>query len=506
MYRSRTCYCVLCGILAAAVAALYLLAASPQGAYASAGADPATLADKPVSFINDVAPILKENCYACHDAKKHSGKLEMTSYAKLRQGGANDDPIMPGKAGDSLIVELLTTDSAKRMPPPPKDKVAPTDGALPPAKVAVIKRWIEQGAKLDADVKADADLIRELRKRWQPPPPPEKYPLAAVVTALAFTPDGQRLVAGGHHELTVWDAGTGKLVQRVRTRAERAYAFVFLADGKLAVAGGRPGQEGDVRIYDLTAPPQKTEGGIAYLDGVGDPKVMVAQLLDTDDSVLCLALSLDGHRLAAGGCDRQVRVWDVSTGAAAAKLDQMVEDHADWVLGVAFSPDGKKLLTASRDKTAKVWDLEKKEVTANFPDHQAAVYGVAMRADGKMAVTVGADKMLRLWNAAADGKPFRAVGGHGDEVFKIVSHPAAVVLATASADKTVRLWKEDGNPLRTLTGLTDQVYALAVSPDGSLVAGGAWDGEVRVWKLADGKVAAAFNASPGYQPKTVAKP
>ena len=129
-----------------------------------------------------------------------------------------------------------------------------------------------------------------------------------------------------------------------------------------------------------------------------------------------------------------------------------------------------------------------------------------MRADGKMAVTVGADKMLRLWNAAADGKPIRAVGGHGDEVYKIVSQPAAVVLATASADKTIRLWKEDGNPLRTLTGLSDQVYAVAISPDGALVAGGAWDGEVRVWKLTDGKPVAAFNASPGYQPKTAAKP
>ena len=40
------------------------------------------------------------------------------------------------------------------------------------------------------------------------------------------------------------------------TRAERAYAMVFLPDGKLAVAGGRPGQEGDVRIYNL-------DGGVA---------------------------------------------------------------------------------------------------------------------------------------------------------------------------------------------------------------------------------------------------
>jgi hypothetical protein len=510
MLRPRTCYCVLCAVVAAAIAALYLLAGAPSAAANPRDADATPLANntpaRPVSFINDVAPILKENCYACHDAKKHSGKLEMTSYAKLRHGGANDDPIVPGKPDESLIMELLTADGAKRMPPPPKDRISPTEGALPPAKIAVIRKWIEQGAKLDTEVAADADLLRELRKRWQPPAAPEKYPFPVVVTALAFTPDGKRLVAGGHHELTVWEAGTGKLGQRVRTRAERSYAFAFLPDGKLAVAGGRPGQEGDVRIYDVTAAPQKRERDVAFLDGVIDPKVMVAQLLDSDDSVLCLALSPDGKHLAAGGCDRLARVWDISAGVTNAKLEQTVESHSDWVLGVAFSPDGTKLLTASRDKTAKVWDLTKKEVVASFPEHQAAVYGIVMRADGKVAVTVGADKMLRLWNAAAEGKTMRAVGGHGDEIYKIVSQPAAVVLATASADKTIRLWKEDGNPLRTLIGLNDQAYAVAISPDGSLVAGGAWDGEVRVWKLTDGKPVAAFNASPGYQPKAAAKP
>jgi WD40 repeat protein len=481
-------------VTAAVLAALWLLAAPT-----------ATADDKPVSFINDVAPILKENCYACHDAKKHFGKLELISYAKLRQGGTDDDPIVPGKPDESLLFQRLTAEVDKRMPPPPKDRVSSGEGAMPPGKISVIRRWIEQGAKLDAGVAGDSDIVRELRKRWQPPTPPDRYPLPVVVTALAFTPDGQRLVVGGHHEITVWNSA-GKLMQRVRTRAERAYAFAFLPEGKLVVAGGRPGQEGDVCVYDLTAPPPGTADGVARLDGVGESKVMVARLLEVDDSVLCLALSPDGKRLAAGGCDRVVHVWDISGGGGAARLEQTVEDHSDWILGVAFSPDGKKLLTASRDKTAKVWDLEKKEVIASFPEHQAAVHGIIMRSDGKVAATVGADKTLRLWNAAEGGKPMRSVGGHGDEVLKIVSQPAAVVFATASADKTVRIWKEDGSPLRTLTGLRDQVYAVAISPDGALVAGGAWDGEIRIWKLTDGRPVAAFNASPGYQPRAAANP
>ena len=130
---------------------------------------------------------------------------------------------------------------------------------------------------------------------------------------MAFTPDGKRLVAGGHHELTVWDAATGKLVAANPNAGRTGLCFRFLPDGKLVVAGGRPGQEGDVRVYDLVGVRRKRpRADVAYLDGVSDPKVLVAHLLDTDDSVLCLALSPDGKHLAAGGCDRLVRVWDLS--------------------------------------------------------------------------------------------------------------------------------------------------------------------------------------------------
>src|SRR5437660_2834639 len=120
-------------------------------------AAPAAEPAKPVSFITDVAPILKENCYACHDATKRSGKLEMTSYTKLRQGGANDDPVVPGKPDESLLVELITTDGAKRMPP--KDKGEP----LPKEKVAVIERWVREGGNPDEGPEPKANLNRELR-------------------------------------------------------------------------------------------------------------------------------------------------------------------------------------------------------------------------------------------------------------------------------------------------------------------------------------------------------
>jgi hypothetical protein len=446
----------------------------------------------PVSFINDVAPILKENCFACHDAKKRKGKLDMTTFEGLRKGGTKDDPIVPAKTEESLIYGLLTAKDNTRMPP--KDSGDP----LPPEKLAVIDQWIKEGAKLDGGIEAKADLLRELRVRWKPPSPPAVYPYPAIINALIFTPDNAKLVVGGNHELTVWDIAQAKLEKRIYTRAERAYAMVFLPDGKLAVAGGRPGQEGDVKIYNLQGGTPQVQNGVAILDGVNDKAVMVKELAETDDAVLCLAATLDGKKLAAGGCDRIVRVWDLSGGFAAAKLEQSIENHADWVFGVAFAPDGKHLLTCSRDKTAKVWDLAAKESVLTFPDHQNGVYGVTVNGDGKIGVSVGEDNQIRFWNAVGDGKQVRIAGGHGRAVFKAIYHPKQPLLITCSADNTVRVWNPDNAVgVRALTGHTDWVYALALSPDGNLVASGSWNGEVKVWKLADGALVKTINASPG---------
>src|SRR6266404_1685810 len=146
MFRTRStcCYCILCTLLGLALAWLMLLgSAQPVRAQGLKG---------PVSFINDVAPIFKENCFACHDAKKKKGKLEITSYETFRKGGTKEDPVVPGKSKASVIIEVLTATDKTRMPP--KD-VSPQP--LPKDKIDIIAKWIDEGAKLDAGVDAKAD-------------------------------------------------------------------------------------------------------------------------------------------------------------------------------------------------------------------------------------------------------------------------------------------------------------------------------------------------------------
>jgi WD40 repeat protein/mono/diheme cytochrome c family protein len=485
MHRNRfSCYCILCLALSLALAWLLFLTPSTANAQGAKG---------PVSFIKDVAPILQKNCFACHDSKKKKGKLEMTTFETFRKGGSKDDPVVPGKAKESLLIDLLTSKGKDRMPPPD------LGDALKPEQIARIAKWIDEGAKLDKDLDIKADLVRELRIRFVPPPPHVVYPFPALINALAFTPDGKRIVVGGNHELTVWDAQTGKLARRVFTRAERAHAMAFLPDGKLIVAGGRPGQEGDLRVYNIDAGTPKKFGNDLAIDGVNDKAVFLKDYIQVEDSLFALAISKDGKKLATGGTDRIVRVFDVASG----KLEHAIENHADWILGIAFTPDGKSLVTASRDKTAKVWDLENKESLLTFPDHQNIVNNVAMTPDGTFGLSAGEDGSIRIWQATDKskqiGKATKSMTGHGKAVFRLASYSDAKnpMIASCSADMTVRLWNPvAGTPLKTLSGMTDWVYAVAISNDGQFVAGGAANGEVRVWKT-DGTPVSNFNATPG---------
>src|SRR5205823_365184 len=130
MLRSHFCFCVLCAAVGLALV-LGLLFLAP----ASAQAQKPDSVQKPVSFIQDVAPILKENCFACHDAKKRKGKLDMTTYESFRKGGTKDEPFVAGQPEESVIIHLLTAKGATRMPPKEAGE------ALPKAKIDLIARW-----------------------------------------------------------------------------------------------------------------------------------------------------------------------------------------------------------------------------------------------------------------------------------------------------------------------------------------------------------------------------
>ena len=427
-------------------------------------------APAPASFMKDVAPILVRNCIACHNNRKAESKYNMVRFGLLAKGGAQGEDVTleAGKPEDSRFVELLHKDAKPRMP----YKQAP----LPDDQVALIARWVKEGAKYDGD-DPNEDWPALLHKRTVVSVP-DVYPVAMPITAVAFAPDGLAVAASGYHEINVWKPNEAAPVRRVKGLPERIHDIAYSPDGKwLATAGGDPGQYGKATLW------------IAEPDGGGKP---ARDLVESNDAVFAVAFSPDSTLVAAAGADRAIRVWEVESG----KLVATIEDHADWVLDLAFSPDGKRLASASRDKTAKVFDVLKKESLVTFPGHADAVHTVSFTPDGKGVATGGADGQVRFWNPDEDAKQTANVGGFGGPVFRLVYYPDGKRWAACSSDKTVRIFEGTGQKF-VLNGHADWVYALAVSKDGKTLASGSWDGEIRLWNAEDGKPTGTILGAPG---------
>ena len=97
-----------------------------------------------IEFNRDVRPILSENCYACHgpDANKREAELRLDTEAGLFGKGAKKQPIVPAKLDESELVKRVTASAAaQRMPPAESGKT------LSARDIAVLKKWVEQGAK-----------------------------------------------------------------------------------------------------------------------------------------------------------------------------------------------------------------------------------------------------------------------------------------------------------------------------------------------------------------------
>lgn len=427
----------------------------------------------PVSFSKDVAPILLKNCLACHGQNDAKGGFQLTNYTTLmKPGDSGSASITAGKPDASEVLRLISaSDKEERMP---------KDGdPLPPEKIALVKKWIEEGAKFDGP-DPNATLASIVPKEARPTAP-QAYPRTIPLTSLAFRPDGQELAVGGYYEITIWNPATGALVRRIGNVDQRTFALAYNNEGTLlAAASGTPGISGEVALFD---PNQGT---------------VVKVLANMPDVAMDVQFNPAGNKLAACSADRSIRIFDVASGAQ----EKIIEDHADWVMAIAWSPDGTKLASASRDKTAKVFDAVKGESLATFPGHQEAVYGVSFSADGTQILTGGGNKVVHVWKPE-DGNKIADIGGFGGEVFKVLVRKDMVF--TCSADKTARQHKTaDRGQVRVFSGHTDWIYSLAYNEATQRIATGSFDGEVRVWNLADGAQVAAFKAAPGLVPPATA--
>lgn len=425
-------------------------------------------AEDPVSFTNQIAPILVKNCEACHGATEAESGYRVGNFNLVIKPGDSETPVVtPGKADESELFARISTDDADVRMPLEADP-------LPAEQIALVKRWISEGAKFDGPDPA-APLASIIPKTAQPDPP-QKYRRPVPITAVAFNHDGKELAVSGYHEVTIWDAEKGTLLRRIKNVAERTYSLAYSPDGTLlAVAGGTPASLGEVKLFNPA-------------DGT-----LVKDLGSMADVAFRAVFNPAGTKLAVAGADRSIRIFDVASG----KEEVLIEDHADWVVGVAWNPDGTRLASASRDKTSKVFNAENGESLMTYSGHGDQLFDVGFSGDGKLLLTAGADKKIHAWNPD-DGKKAGEIG-FGGEVLALVTDADKII--SGSADKTVQQHRLEGfKQFKSYPGHTDAVFCVAYHPGTGRIAAGSFSGEVRIWNAEDGAQICEFIAAPGYAP------
>lgn len=338
-----------------------------------------------------------------------------------------------------------------------------------------------------------------------------------VLRSLQFSHDGQKIIcAGDTSKVLLLDVASGGILTEIISNSGHWTMGAKLSGDAQVIAS--ISADGSVKLWNidgsLIKELHKHNDTIYGLNFSPDGKTLATSSADktvklhkiendflksielqNNSSQYGIAFSPKGEIFASSSWNPSIREWEVRLWTKDGKLlktfpDKSDQDrshhYGDIIKNIRFSPDGKLIGTASWDGTVKIWTVDGK-LLRNFTEHKRPVNGLAFSPDSK-AIALGGygdengNNLWMLWDI--NGKA-RTILGHSDQIYRLAFSPNGKIVATASWDRSIKLWNAvDGKLIRTLDGKHNSwILGLNFSPDGKMLVSSSQDKTAKIWSV-----------------------
>ena len=259
-----------------------------------------------------------------------------------------------------------------------------------PAELAVLRGGLDMTQALAFDPSntylitgsANAQLGPMWRWQWREADPDRARTMLPSqpiqVDALAFSPDGTKLAATVREALFVWKINAKGIAKYANFRGHNtsARAVAFALDGKRLALGG---EDTTIRIYEF--------GWLRHN--------ILPPLKGHTDAITSLCYSPNGSLIVTGGKDATIRLWDSSGADRAARA--VLTGHRGAVRLVRFTPRGDQLVSVGDGGQVQLWDVASQSPVREWMVDKSMIHGVAMSPDCRY-LAIGTDGLVSLYD------------------------------------------------------------------------------------------------------------
>lgn len=274
------------------------------------------------------------------------------------------------------------------------------------------------------------------------------------VGGMAFSPDGKLLLSCST-TLKIWDVTTGELLNTLNGHTDYVRHVSFLPNGRQAVSGS---DDGSIKIWNITT--------------------IQHSVPDHTGEVMSVTISPNGQYVASTSNDKTVKLWCSST----YELQATLSGHDSYVSCAAFTPNSEHIVSGSWDYTVKVWQVRSGRLVRTLQGHRRCVEEVACSPVEDIVASGDREGIIKLWDIKT-GRLYWTVRAHGWTRSLDFSPDGKQVASCSTSD--IELWKvKTGWSSKRLIGHTHNVETATFSPDGRHIASASFDKTVRLWDVA----------------------